>query len=173
MHKIVSSCLSGGARRDCVVAMIVLMAMLAVRARAADDKAANAGDVKAIRAAVDSYVAAYNRGDAKAVAAHWSDSGEWISPSGERFQGRQAIERELQKLFAENKGVHIEVLRTSIRLVSPDVAIEEGTVRVTSPSEPPSDSTYLAVDVKKGGKWKLDSVRETEIPESPATESPL
>src|SRR5208337_2132615 len=81
----------------------------------------------AVRATIDSYVAAYNRGDAKAVAAHWSASGEWISPAGERFQGRQAIEKEMQSLFGEEKGVRIEVVNPSIRMVSPDVAIEEGT----------------------------------------------
>ena len=76
----------------------------------AEEKAAEqASDEQAIRAAVDSYVAAYNRGDAKAVAAHWSDSAEWISPSGERFEGREAIEKEMEALFAENKGVRIEV----------------------------------------------------------------
>ncbi|MGO9113799.1 MAG: hypothetical protein ACLP9L_31605, partial [Thermoguttaceae bacterium] len=64
--------------------------------------------------------------------------------------GRQAIEKEMQALFSENKGVRIEVINPSIRMVSPQVAIEEGTVRVIRPSEPPSDSTYLAVDVKEG-----------------------
>jgi hypothetical protein len=76
-------------------------------------------------------------------------------------------------MFAANKGVRIEVMHPSIRIVSPDAAIEEGTVRVTRPGESPSDSTYLAVHVKKGGQWKLDSVRETEVPEEPPTSSPL
>ena len=58
----------------------------------------------AIRATIDSYVAAYNRGDAKAVAAHWSESGEWISPAGQRFQGKQAIEKEMQSLFKREQG---------------------------------------------------------------------
>ena len=58
-------------------------------------------------------------------------------------------------------------------MVSPQVAIEEGTVRVIRPSEPPSDSTYLAVDVKEGGQWKLNTVRETDVPETPAASSQL
>ena len=150
------------------------MLILSASTHAADkSKGGPTADENAIRANVESYVAAYNRGDAKAVAAHWSDSGEWISPSGERFQGRQAIEKELQSLFAENKGVRIQVLDASIRLLSPDVAIEEGTVRVIRPAEPPSDSTYLAVHVKKGGQWKMDTVRETDIPQTQATSSPL
>jgi uncharacterized protein (TIGR02246 family) len=145
----------------------------AVLAQAAEKKPDHASAESAIRAAIESYVAAYNRGDAKAVAAHWSDGGEWLSPSGQRFQGRQAIEKEMQELFARNKGTRIEVLGPSVRLVSPDVAIEEGVVRVIRPAEPPSDSTYLAIHVKKDGQWKLDSVRETDVPETSPASSPL
>ena len=79
--------------------------IFAVSAQAAEKKPEGGSEENAIRAAVESYVAAYNRGDAKAVASHWSESGEWISPSGQRFQGRQAIEKEMESLFAENKGV--------------------------------------------------------------------
>ena len=50
-------------------------------------------DRAAILAAVESYVTAYNRGDAQAVAELWSDSGQWIGPTGERIQGREAIEQ--------------------------------------------------------------------------------
>ncbi len=140
---------------------------------AAEPSKAEQSDQDAIRAGIDSYVAAYNRGDAKAVAALWSDNGEWVSPSGQRFQGKTAIEKEMQTLFTENRGVRIEVINPSIRMVSAQVAIEEGTVRVIRASEPPSDSTYLAVDVKEGGRWKLNTVRETDVPETPAASSQL
>jgi len=152
-----------------VVAIVMSVSpLLAVEKRKSEKS-----DQDAIRAAIDSYVAAYNRGDAKAVAAFWSDSGEWISPSGQRFQGKQAIEKEMRAMFSDNKGVRIEVINPSIRMVSPQVAIEEGKVRVIRPSEPPSDSTYLAVDVKEGGQWKLNTVRETDAPETQASSSQL
>jgi len=140
---------------------------------AAEKRKSEKSDQDAIRAAIDSYVAAYNRGDANAVAAHWSESGEWISPAGERFQGKQAIEKEMLSLFSGEKGVRIEVVNPSVRIVSPDVAIEEGTVRVIHPSEPPTESTYLAVDVKENGQWKINTVRETEVPEAQTASSQL
>jgi len=121
-------------------------------------------DEAAIRAAVESYVAAYNRGDAKAVADHWSETAEWVSPAGKRIQGRAAIEQALTAMFAELKGLKVEVSSPTVRLVTGDVAIEEGTATVVRPGESPSASTYIAIHVKKDGKWKLDSVRETEIP---------
>jgi uncharacterized protein (TIGR02246 family) len=125
----------------------------------------NNADLDAIRAAVNSYVEAYNRGDAKAVANLWSESADWISPSGERFQGRVAIEREMEDMFAENKGLRIEVIEPTVRLVASDAAVEEGTVRVTRPGSLSSNSTYIAVHAKKNGQWKLESVRETSVPE--------
>ena len=164
--------LARGAGHWALAAMSAAL-IFAVSAQAAEKKTASSSEENAIRAAVESYVAAYNRGDAKAVAAHWSESGEWISPSGQRFQGRQAIEKEIKSLFAENQGVRIDVINVAIRLVSPEVAMEEGTARVARPGELPSESTYLAIHVKKDGQWKLNSVHETTVADVPAASPKL
>ncbi len=65
----------------------------------------------------------------------------------------------MQDLFRENKGTQVEVVDPKVRFIASDVAIEEGTARVIVPGEPPSESSYLAVHVKKDGKWswKRDS----------------
>lgn len=81
-----------------VVAVISIPGMIT----AADT---NAADEAAVRAVADSYVAAYNRGDAKALAEFWSETGEYVSPSGEKLKGRENIEKEFQSFFAENKGL--------------------------------------------------------------------
>ena len=107
----------------CLSLFMLAAFLLRVCAAAEAEKPAAGTEESAIRATIDSYFAAYNRGDAKAVAAHWSETGEWISPSGQRFEGKQAIEKEMQTLFSENKGVRIEVINPSIRMVSPQVAI--------------------------------------------------
>jgi uncharacterized protein (TIGR02246 family) len=146
------------------LAMITMVFLLGCRLAVADQPGQEAGELAAIRAAVDSYVAAYNRGDAQAVAEHWNETGEWLNPDGERFQGRKAIEQAMRDFFAQNKGVKVEVLSPTVRLVTADVAIEEGTARELLPGQPPSESSYIAVHVKREGKWKLDTVRETELP---------
>ena len=161
-------------------AIVVLLAACNA-ARAADpatskSNTGEAADRAAIRAAADSYVAAYNRGDAKAVARLWSEQGQWITPDGNPVQGRAAIQKELEVMFAISKGLHLEILDFSVRFVTPDVAIEEGKVRVTRPGEEPSDSTYIAVDNKQNGKWLLNTVRETDVPaaeEEAGPDSPL
>lgn len=151
------------------VCLLVAALSFATSLRAAE----KTSDADAIRAAIDSYVAAYNRGDAKAVAAHWSETGEWTNPAGEKVHGRQAIEKELQAMFAASKGVSIAVTAPSIRIVSADVAVEEGTATITRPGEDPEESTYVAIHVKKTGKWTLDSVYETDVAEEAPASSPL
>jgi uncharacterized protein (TIGR02246 family) len=159
-----SSLLTRVAARWPLAAAAALLTLIAPADAAENKEPGDKSDEEAIRAAVDSYVAAYNRGDAKAVASFWSDSAEWVSPSGERFQGRRAIEQEMEDLFAESKGVKIEVVDPRVRLIAPDVALEEGTVRVVRPDAPPTESTYIAVHAKKNGQWKLEGVRETSLP---------
>jgi uncharacterized protein (TIGR02246 family) len=130
-------------------------------------------DEAAIRAAIATYVDAYNRGDAHAVAEHWSDAGEWVSPNGDRIVGRTAIESAMDEVFAESKDTKIEVVEPKVRFVTSDVAIEEGGVNVTTPGEPTATSTYIAVHVKRDGAWMLNTVRETEATDSQNTPEAL
>lgn len=163
-------------RRVVGVATLCLswLGLVAASAAAAEPKPADKSDEAAILATVDSYTTAYNKGDARAVAAHWSERGVWTAGDGRKFQGVAAIEKELKELFAVQKGTTIEVVDPSVRLVTGDVAVEEGTVRVARPNEPVSESTYVAIHVKQSGKWKLDSVHETEVAApTAATASPL
>ncbi len=163
--------------------LLPVVALLAAftAARAADptsskSSAAEAADRAAIRAAADSYVAAYNRGDAKAVARLWSEQGQWVEPDGRTVEGRAAIQKEMEVMFATSKGVHLELLDFNVRFVTPDVAVEEGKVRVTRRGEEPTDSTYIAIDHKQNGKWLLNTVRETDEPaadEEVGADSPL
>jgi uncharacterized protein (TIGR02246 family) len=139
-----------------------LLSCLFVAATRAEEKMS--ADEQAIRASINSYVTAYNRGDAKAVASHWGETAEWLSPAGKKIQGRAAIEQALSAMFAELKGLRIETTNPTIRFVTADVAIEEGVVMVTRPGEEPSGATYLAIHSRKDGQWKLDSVREVELP---------
>ncbi len=117
-------------------------------------------DEGAIRAAIASYVEAFNKGDATAVAAHWSETGEWIDPSGTPIQGRDAILAEMKTYFAGDTKPHIELLDLSVQFLAPSVAVEQGTALVTRPGEAASESSYLAIHVRENGKWQLSSVRE-------------
>jgi uncharacterized protein (TIGR02246 family) len=139
----------------------------------AEDADPRANDRQTIERSVGSYVRAFNVGNAEEVAAHWSTGGVYISRAdGERIVGRDAISKGLKALFASEQPPRLSVKVESIRFVSPTVAIEDGTARVTS-SDGSTDTSYTAVHVKDKSGWKIDSLRETVLPEPPTAQEQL
>jgi uncharacterized protein (TIGR02246 family) len=129
-------------------------------------RADQAEDEASIRKSDEAYVAAYNNQDAKALAALWSPEAVYVDPeTGEVSVGREEIEKEFANTFTALKGAKLEVNVESIRFMSPNVAIENGTARIISPNEEPDESTYSALFVKRDGQWLLDRVTEEEPPE--------
>lgn len=126
-------------------------------------------DKAAIETTIESYVAAFNKGDSAAVASHWKDKGELTTVGGETLKGQAAIEASLKSFFAENKGARLEISEPSIRFLSPHVAMEEGVARMIYPNQDPVETQYTAIHVKAGfggGDWKIDRLSETEIIET-------
>ena len=131
---------------------------LAAPVAAADKSAA---DEAAIRQTGETFSKAYGRGDARAVAAHFTPDAEYVDEQGNVFQGRQAIEESLSAFFTENPGCQLAVNIDTIRFVSPGVAVEDGTTTVTRlGGGPPDHSRYTAMHVKTDGKWLTASARD-------------
>ena len=149
-----------------LVSWSIVLGMLAMPLQLFADNRSE--DEAVIRRAVASYIEAFNRGDAVAVAEHWSHDGEWISPAGDRVQGRDAILAEMKAYFADGGSPRIEIIDPTIRFLAPTVAVEEGEATVTRRGELPSLTNYIAIHTKHDGQWKLDSVRETSIPSAPS-----
>jgi uncharacterized protein (TIGR02246 family) len=127
-----------------------------------------AADEAAIRKNDEVYVEAYNRHDAKAIAAMWSPEAVYMDPdTGDAAVGREAIEKVFAGTLANLKGAKLEIKVKSIQFVSPNVAIETGVARVVRPKAKPEESTYTAVNVKREGKWLLDRISEEEPPAPP------
>jgi uncharacterized protein (TIGR02246 family) len=116
---------------------------------------------KALHDRGKAFVAAFNRGDAQALAAFWTPDGDYMDEEGRHYQGRKAIAESFQKLFAEAKGAELRVHRTSFRVVKPDLAIADGLMEVVPPDGGPTVAArYTAVHVKQDGQWFLESIRE-------------
>jgi uncharacterized protein (TIGR02246 family) len=124
------------------------------------NKASASDDEAGVRKAIASYVDAFNQGDAAAVAAHWSELGEWIDPTGTPIQGRDAILTEMKAYFSSDTKPKIELLDLSVRFLAPSVAVEQGTALVTRSDDSASESPYFAIHVLEDDKWQLSSVRE-------------
>lgn len=117
----------------------------------------------AIRQQAKFYEEAFNRGDAKALAALWTENAEYIHPeSGEVLTGREAIESEFLEIL-EKDHPHMEISIDSIKFPAPNQAIEFGTVSIKLKSGVINQTNYKAMYEKRDGKWLLAQVREVAM----------
>src|SRR5262249_47204647 len=108
-------------------------------------------DERAIREVDDAFVREYNRGESKALAALFTDDAEAIEAEGDRYQGRELIERRFAETFAASPGVKIAIEVGSIRFLSPDVAKEDGQTVITPAGEARQVRPYTVLLVKRDG----------------------
>jgi uncharacterized protein (TIGR02246 family) len=131
----------------------------------ADDRA---GDREAIVRLVEQFRKAFERGDAKAIAALYTQECEYYEDStGEAFRGQQEVERAYTELFKERPASKIEIVSQSIRFVGHDTAVEEGLARLQPiGSELPRSARYSCICVREDGRWKVALEREWGVTES-------
>ena len=144
-----------------VVAVAAVALVLAAGHTPADEPKDKAGEEAALMKNAEAFVEAFHKGDAKEVAAFWTQDGDYTDQTGRIFKGRDAIEKVFTEFFAENKGLKLRIDITGVKFVTPDVAIEDDITSVLPPDgAPPSRARYTIVHVKKDGKWQLSSVRD-------------
>ena len=108
------------------------------------------------------YVAAFNKGNAKALAALYTSNADYRGPRGELIEGRDEIEKNYERFFGANQEVQIKIDVTEIRLVGTNVAIVDGTPDVTPPlAGPPVEIQGTLILVKRPEGWMIESVRDT------------
>jgi uncharacterized protein (TIGR02246 family) len=118
-------------------------------------------DQDGVRKALDSFVAAFRKGDGKAVAAHWTAEGEYIDDEGTTYRGRAALEKAYAELFAKSPGNGLEVEVDSIRFPSRDNAVVEGHFKLRKPKSGElvvSRCSFLYA--REDGKWLIAIARE-------------
>lgn len=122
-------------------------------------------DEQAIRASAAEFVKAYNSHDAKAAAALFALKAEVIDETGHLVKGREAIEADFAAMFKQFPQASTKIDVDSVRILTPNIAVEEGTMRAAPvPKGPENVSGYVAVHVKVDGKWLVGSVRDFEAP---------
>jgi uncharacterized protein (TIGR02246 family) len=103
----------------------------------------------------DAWTAAFNKGDAAAVAAMYTEDAYVLPPGAEMVKGRTAIEafwRQAAQQMGDAKLTVLDVLP-----LGRAAAREIGTVTLKTKSQPPQEvvGKYVVVWRKVGGKWKL------------------
>ncbi|MBM3298596.1 MAG: SgcJ/EcaC family oxidoreductase [Deltaproteobacteria bacterium] len=140
---------------------LIISSILMVSWVSAEKTGLNQDEI-AIRKAIETYVEAYNRGDASAAATHWSRQGSYLTITGEYAKGPDKIRAALDQFFAENKGIQVKVAIFDVQLQSAGRAIAKGFAVFQRPGEESDEVLFTATHVKEGGSWKLLKVEEEE-----------
>jgi len=144
-----------------VALSLFVFAILGTTRLIGQQPADQAADEAAIRKTAASYVEAFNKHDAKALADLWSPDAIYTNRStGEEVVGRAAIAEQFTALFKDQPDLKLEVNVASVQFVSPNVAVEHGTAKFLAPNSEPEEVDYSAVDVKRDGQWLLDRVTD-------------
>lgn len=116
----------------------------------------------AIQKQAEAFLETFQKGDAKALAAFWTDDGEYTDLTGKRLKGRDEIEKAFTEFFTANKGLKLRIDSESLRFLTPDAAVEEGVCEVfPADGGLPSRARFSNLHVKKDGKWLLGSVKDS------------
>jgi uncharacterized protein (TIGR02246 family) len=156
---------------------VFLMTLVALVLTLGPSSAALAGDDEAaLRELTKKHAAAWNKGEAKEVAALYDTEASYTSASGVTSRGHEAIEKQSVDWFAgEYKGTNLELTVGAIKLLKPDVAVGDGTWKITGMKGPdgaelpPVKGCYTNTLVKKDGEW-LVVATQTMIPPPPPPE---
>ncbi len=129
----------------------------------------DSNDESAIRQRLELYVEAFNTNQAEAITSFWAIDGVSVAEvSGERTQGRDALQQEFAAFFSENSGARLTGDVDNVRMVRPDVAEVEGRTTLFIGDVEPVQSSFTAVLVKEGDEWLISSSHEHSLPQ-PAT----
>ncbi len=128
----------------------------------AGGKPSNADDQK-IRDGVVAFVEIYNAHNPEKLAALFAPDARMVFGDGTEVNGREEIQQSFEDTFAGSPKVAISVVVDSIRLLTPDVAVEEGVTNLFPDGDTlTSSGRYTVVHLKKNGRWLMQSVRVAE-----------
>ena len=124
------------------------------------DASSRPADEKAIREAAQGLARAFGKGDAKAMAAFWTEEGEYVDGGDVPLRGRAALEKAYGEFFAKREELKVEAKTDAIHFIGKDAAVEEGTFTVHAKGSPPDASRYSALHVRQDGKWLVALLKE-------------
>lgn len=119
-------------------------------------------DESGLRKRAEEFAAAFDKGDAKAVVAFFTEDADYVDQVGHAVKGRKQLEKMYAKIFDGQKGSKLAITVTASKLVKPELAIEDG-ITAVSPADGgvPSVARFSAILVKQDGQWFLESVRDS------------
>ena len=114
-------------------------------------------ELELIRKNAEAFVDAFNKADAKAVAALWAPTGEMSLDGKTLAKGREAVEKSYAEYFEENAGTTIGVTIESIRLLDPRMAVEKGISEIVNDDDESVVDAYTLIHVNEVDRWLIAS----------------
>lgn len=154
--------------RRTTVVLFALLAVVVTRGRVAPAQAgptpgtSREHDRQAIAKLTEDIVRAFGRRDAAAMAAHWTEQGEYTQDGGPPIRGRAEIQEGYAEFFRTIQGEpKVDVHLDAVRFPSADVALVEATLRRRNEGgEVVASARQDVVLVRERDRWRLAVVRE-------------
>jgi uncharacterized protein (TIGR02246 family) len=112
-----------------------------------------------LRRLTEAYTQAWNKGDAKAVAALHTTEGLRVGVDGRVAVGRKAIEQAmLETLTGPYRGTRLGLVEGQATRAGQDVYVAEGTFTITGgmpPADHPTRGRYVHTIVRLNGRWLI------------------
>jgi uncharacterized protein (TIGR02246 family) len=157
-------------KRNCFIVLCTLLALIlfgggskAVAQDTTDNDFKRGADRLAIDKLTRDMIDAFDRRDASAIAARWTDDGEFRHNDDEPVRGRAEIQKGYGDFFKTLKGKpKLEIQSDDLRFPSADMAVKQTTLRMRSEEgEIVASGRQDTVLVREGGQWKVAIVRES------------
>jgi uncharacterized protein (TIGR02246 family) len=165
--------MKGRARWSPWLLSLAFAALSGVAANVSSDDEASIRQVQAFQAY------AWNRHDAAAYAGLFTEEGDCVNVLGWWWKGRAQIESKLTAAFAYVfRESQLTITDTSVRLLSPSIAIAHVSWTMTGAKTPPGmpeprQGIEIQVLQKKSGHWLIQSFQNTHaVPERPFPSGP-
>jgi uncharacterized protein (TIGR02246 family) len=110
------------------------------------------------------YVEAYNRQDVKGILALCTEDCVFTDKDGNVIRGQKELEKEFKEDFEDNPKARISLKLDSIRMLTPDVALEQGKMVYFPDGQIATVETkYEVTHVKKGNRWLMAMGRSYDV----------
>ncbi len=128
----------------------------------AETKQSNA-DEDQIRTSVVAFVEQYNAHKADGLAARFAPDARMVFQDGSEVNGRDEIMATFEEAFLESPKAAVSVVVDSIKFLTPDVAVEEGSTTLFPDGDTlTSLERYTVLHLRRNGRWLMQSVRVVE-----------
>jgi uncharacterized protein (TIGR02246 family) len=132
-----------------------------------------AAEEPALRKAVDDEESAWNRTDAKGLAAAFRDDASWADAFGTVARGRAEVDKRVAEVLAAWRGTRIALKVRRVRVLKADIALVEADAELTGWKKLPPGfraeddqilrSRLLQVFQKEAGLWRVAASYEVDV----------